>query len=184
MRTGIVNKVLVTAVVFSIGIATAANMPPVNDEALAKKMVHEVRMYPHYSIWDNIDVRVQNGNVDLIGSVSQPFKKDDLGRIAKSIPGVTSVTNDLNVLPLSNMDDRLRRQVARAIYSASPLQRYSIQAVPPIHIIVANGHVTLEGVVATEMEKEMAGIRASGAGLSFGPVTNNLHVENPSPHKS
>ena len=81
------------------------------------------------------------------------------------------------------MDNRLRMQVARAIYRDPVLSRYGMQSVPPIHIIVDNGHVTLEGVVSTEMEKNVAGIRASGAGLSFGQVTNNLRVENPSVHK-
>ena len=100
------------------------------------------------------------------------------------MPGVTSVTNDLKVLPLSTFDDQLRRRVASAIYRDSVLSRYALQAVPPIHIIVENGRVTLEGVVNNEMEKNVAGIRASSAGLSFGPVTNNLRVENPSKRNS
>jgi hyperosmotically inducible protein len=95
------------------------------------------------------------------------------------VPGVESVTNELEVLPTSFFDDRLRIQVARAVYRDPSLNRYAIQAVPPIHIIVNNGHVTLEGVVNNEMEKNIAGIRASSAGLSFGQVTNNLRVENP-----
>ena len=80
------------------------------------------------------------------------------------------------------MDDQLRVQVARSIFRDPVLSRYAMQAVPPIHIIVENGHVTLEGVVSTEMEKNIAGLRASGAGLSFGPVVNHLRVENPSKH--
>jgi hyperosmotically inducible periplasmic protein len=106
-----------------------------------------------------------------------------MARLAQRVPGVRSVTNDLEVLPLSNFDDQLRIQVARAIYRDPVLSRYGIQAVPPIHIIVDNGHVTLEGVVNNDMEKNVAGIRANGAGLSFGSVVNNLRVENPS-HKS
>jgi hyperosmotically inducible protein len=106
-----------------------------------------------------------------------------LQKIVGGIPGVKSVTNDLQVLPLSNVDDRLRVQVARAIYRDSVLSRYGMQALPPIHIIVDNGHVTLEGVVSTEMEKNVAGIRAGGAGLSFGQVVNNLRVETPSKNK-
>jgi len=111
--------------------------------------------------------------------VSQPFKQADLGRLAQSVPAVRSVTNRLEVLPTSFFDDRLRLQIARAIYRDPVLSRYAIQAVPPIHIIVDNGHVTLEGVVNNEMEKNVAGIRAGQAGLSFGQVTNNLRVENP-----
>jgi hyperosmotically inducible protein len=144
---------------------------------------HEIRMYPRYSIFDNIGFFVDEGRVELLGEVSEPFKKADLGRIAQRVPGVTSMSNELKVLPVSPMDNRLRLQVARAIYRDPVLSRYSMDPVPPIHIIVDNGHVTLEGVVSTDMDKNVAGLRANGAGLSFGQVTNNLHVENPS-HKS
>ena len=154
-----------------------------SDPSLAKKVGHEIRMYSWYTIWDNVNIKVNDGNVELMGQVSQPYKKSDLARLAQSVPGVHSVTNELEVLPLSNFDDQLRRQVARAIYRDPVLSRYAIQAVPPIHIIVDNGHVTLEGVVNNEMEKNVAGIRANAAGLSFGKVVNNLRVENPS-HKS
>ena len=155
---------------------TAANY---TDNQIAQKVVHEIRMYPRYTIWDNIQVRVRGGDVELLGQVSQPFKKPDLGRIAQSVPGVSSVTNEIEVLPNSFFDDRLRLQVARAIYRDPVLSRYAIQAVPPIHIIVDNGHVTLEGVVNNAMEKNVAGMRANQAGLSFGQVTNNLQVEQP-----
>ena len=149
------------------------------DTQVADKVTHEVRMYPRYTIWDNIAVRVREGDVELTGQVSQPFKKADLGRLAQRVPGVRSVTNQLEVLPTSFFDDRLRLQIARAIYRDPVLSRYAIQSVPPIHIIVDNGHVTLEGVVNNDMEKNVAGIRAGQAGLSFGQVTNNLRVENP-----
>ncbi len=172
---------LAMAAVLSVGLAAAKAPVNVNytDPELAAKVVHEIRMYSRYSIWDNVDVRVSKGNVELMGQVNQPYKKADLQRIIDRIPGVNSVNNDLEVLPLSPMDDRLRLRVARAIYRDSVLSRYGLQAVPPIHIIVDNGHVTLEGVVNTEMEKNVAGIRANGAGLSFGQVVNNLRVETP-----
>jgi hyperosmotically inducible protein len=92
---------------------------------------------------------------------------------------VRSVTNEIQVLPTSLFDDRLRLQIARSIYRDPSLSRYAIQAIPPIHVIVDNGHVTLEGVVNNDMEKTIAGIRASQVGLSFGQVVNNLRVENP-----
>jgi hyperosmotically inducible periplasmic protein len=137
-------------------------------------------MYPNYSIWDDISFRVSNnGQVELFGAVNQPYKRSDVERIVRRIPGVTSVTDQIKVLPLSPNDDRLRLQVARAVYGDPVLNRYALQAVGPIHIIVENGHVTLSGVVNNEMEKNVAGIRANGAGLSFGAVTNNLQVENP-----
>lgn len=170
-------KYLALAAVFSLGLASAGTVV-VSDSELAAKVTHEIRMYPHYTIWDNINFRVTNGNVDLLGEVSQPYKKSDLRNIIARLPGVKSVDNDLKVLPLSNMDDRLRVQVARAIFRDPALSRYAMGALPSIHIIVDNGHVTLEGVVGNQMEKNIAGIRANGAGLSFGPVVNNLQVEN------
>ncbi|HEY3840999.1 MAG TPA: BON domain-containing protein [Bryobacteraceae bacterium] len=182
------NKKLLRNLALAAGIsvaAAAAGTPAPatgTDSELAAKVSHEIRMYPRYSIWDNINIRVANGNVDLLGQVSQPYKKADLQRLVDRIPGVNSVNNDLTVLPLSPMDDQLRVQVARAIYRDVVLSRYAMQPVPPIHVIVDNGRVTLEGIVNTEMEKNVAGLRASGAGLSFGSVVNNLRVESPAKH--
>ena len=164
--------------------AGAASAAVPNDADLAKSVRHEVLMYSRYTVWDDVNFRVNNGHVELLGAVTQPFKKNDLGKIVQSIPGVASVTNELKVLPLSNFDDRLRLQVARAIYSYPALSRYGMGANPSIHIIVDNGHVTLTGVVNNEAEKQIAGIRASGAGLGFGPVINNLSVDQPAKKKS
>ena len=169
---------LLLALALTMGVAAAKPVVPLTDEGIVKRTGHEIRMYPRYTLWDNITYRVQNGNVELYGEVSQPFKKDDIARIVQHIPGVVSVTNNIKVLPLSSNDDRLRVQVARAIFRDPVLSRYSLGPIPSIHIIVDNGHVTLEGVVATQTEKNIAGIRASSSGLSFGPVTNNLIVEN------
>ncbi len=165
-----------------LGIAATAafGAGTATDLALQAKAGHEVRMYTRYSIFDNIGVRVVNGNVELVGQVTEPYKKKDLGNIMQHIAGVASVTNDLEVLPLSPMDNQIRIQAAQAIYRDPVLARYSLQAIGPIHIIVNNGHITLEGVVSNEMERNVAAIRASGAGLSFGPVNNHLMVERPS----
>jgi hyperosmotically inducible periplasmic protein len=171
---------LALGLALAIGVAAASTNTPLSDQTIEQKAIDEVRMYSRYTIWDNINIRVQNGNVELLGQVSQPFKKSDLQRIMMGIPGVVAVANDLRVLPLSANDDRLRMQVARAIYRDPVLSRNGLGALPSIHVIVDNGHVTLEGVVSTEMEKSVAGIRANTAGLSFGMVTNNLRVEGPS----
>ena len=184
MKTGFLGKVwMAAALLVGAGVAGAATRADANlprtDADLVKQVRHEVLMYPYYSIWDDISFRVVNGQVELMGAVNQPFKKADLGRLVQRVPGVVAVSNDVKVLPLSPNDDRLRLQVARAIYRDPVLSRYAIQAVPPIHIIVENGHVTLTGVVNSEMERNVAGIRASGAGLSFGPVVNRIQVENP-----
>jgi len=152
---------------------------PTTDDALAKQVRHVVLMYPYYGIWDQVGLFVHEGQVQLSGAVTEPFKKADLSRLVQRIPGVTGVSNEINVLPPSPMDDRLRRQVARAIYAYGPLSRYAAGPLPSIHIVVDRGHVTLSGVVATDGDKQLAGIRANGAGLSFGPVVNNLEVEHP-----
>ena len=175
------SKFMMTALL-GLGIAGAATQTnsTYTDAEVAGKLAHEIRMYSRYSIWDNINFRIRDGNVELLGQVNQPYKKADLTRLAQHVQGVTSVTNELEVLPTSFFDDQLRLRVARAIYRDPVLSRYALQAVPPVHIIVNNGHVTLEGVVNNDMEKQVAGMRAGGAGLSFGQVTNNLRVENPS----
>src|SRR5215472_19191738 len=104
MRQPIINKLMLAAALLMgsgiLGAATKDN-GPFTDNDIANKVGHEIRMYSRYSIWDNVNVRVHDSNVELSGQVSQPYKKADLTRIAQRVPGVTSVTNDLQVLPLS-----------------------------------------------------------------------------------
>ena len=175
MKRQVRGRILMTAAL-AAGAAIAATP---NDADLAKSVRHEILMYSRYTLWDDINFRVNDGNVELLGAVSQPYKKQDVGRLVEHVPGVASVTNELKVLPLSPFDDRLRLQVARAIYSDPVLSRYGMGAVPSIHIIVDNGRVTLTGAVGTQAEKQIAGMRASGVGLGFGPVVNNLSVDQP-----
>ena len=179
MKRGILGKFVMTAALV-VGIAAAADKgAPRTGAELEKSVRHEILMYPNYTLWDDISYRVNNGNVELFGAVSQPYKKSDLQSIVQHIPGVQSVTNEIKVLPLSSFDDELRIRVARAIYRDPVLSRYALGSVPSIHVIVENGHVTLTGAVNSDMEKQVAGIRASAAGLSFGPVVNQLSVDNP-----
>ena len=180
----LIARLLTSALLVGAGVAGAASQDSDKGTDLAARVRHEILMYPHYTIWDDLSFRVNEGHVELLGAVSQPYKKQDIERLVGRIPGVASVTDEVKVLPLSPMDDRLRMQVARAIYRDPSFTRYAIEAVPPIHIIVENGHVTLAGVVNNNLEKELAGMRASSAGLGFGPVTNNLEVEHPSVKKS
>ena len=179
------GRFLTIAALAAVTVFASSKNPavPRTDEELAKAVRHEVLMYPQYSLWDDISFRVNNGNVELLGAVNQPYKKDDLGRLVKNVAGVETVTNNIRVLPLSPNDDRLRIQLARAIFRDPSLSRYAQGAVPSIHIIVDNGHVTLTGAVMNQIDKQIAGIRASGAGLSFGPVVNNLTVDNPGKKK-
>ncbi len=178
MRSKVLGMLLAGATLM-LGAGKADKPVPGTDAAIAEQVRHELVMYPRYTIWDDVSFRVNGGQVELSGAVTQPFKKSDMERLVRSVPGVTGISDQIEVLPLSNQDDRLRVQVARAIYRDPSLNRYAMQALPPIHVIVDNGRVTLNGVVSTEMEKQIAGVRASTAGLSFGPVINNLRVENP-----
>jgi hyperosmotically inducible protein len=152
---------------------------PRTDADLAKAVRHQIAMYPRYSVWDDLEFRVSNGQVQLLGAVNQPYKRTGIERLVRNVPGVVGVSDEIKVLPLSPADDRLRLQVARAIFRDPALSRYGMGAVPSIHILVDNGHVALAGVVSSDMDKNIAGIRANGAGLSFGTVTNNLEVEHP-----
>jgi hyperosmotically inducible protein len=144
-------------------------------EKLIKEVRHQLVMLPYYSVFDNLAYKVEGDKVTLFGQVTRPTLKSDAEAAVKSIEGVASVVNNIEVLPLSPMDDQLRRAVYRAIYGDSALSRYSIQAVPPIHIIVKNGSVTLEGVVDSESDKNLANLRTSQVPNVFS-VKNNLVV--------
>jgi hyperosmotically inducible protein len=133
-------------------------------------------MLPYYGVFDNLVYKVDGYTVTLMGQVSRPTLKSDAENVVKKIEGVEHVKNEIEVLPVSPNDNRIRRGVFRAIYSDPTMDRYAIQAIPPIHIIVKNGNVALEGVVATEADKNIAGIRANGVSGVFSLV-NNLRVE-------
>jgi len=183
MKLRMLGQVTMAALLLGWGAAGAATKesapPPLSDAGIARRLAHEVNMYPYYTIWDAVSFQVANGQVAIQGAVNQPFKKSDIESIVRHVPGVTGVTDDVKVMPLSPFDDRIRIAVARAIYSDPALSRYAMLPVPGIHILVDGGHVTLTGVVNNELERSVAGMRASGAGMSFGPVTNNLVVERP-----
>lgn len=149
-----------------------------NYEAWLKQEVrHQLLEVPWYSVFDNLAFQVNGSEVTLLGQVVNPTLKIDAGNAVKSIEGVTKVNNNIEVLPNSPMDDQIRRAEYHAIYGDPSLYRYSMGAVPSIHIIVKNGHVTLVGTVANEMDKNLAGIRAKTVPNVFS-VENDLHVEN------
>jgi hyperosmotically inducible protein len=170
-------KRLLSLVLVTGGALIAADQGTVANNKLVKEIRHELVMLPYYNVFDNLSFKVEGGKVTLMGQVAKPTLKSDAERVVKSVEGVESVDNRIEVLPLSPNDDRIRMGVYRAIYGNTSLQRYGLQAVPPIHIIVRNGQVTLEGVVATEADKNIANLQANGVPGVFG-VTNNLRVEN------
>ena len=147
------------------------------ENRIAREVRHQLVMLPYYGVFDDLAFRLDGGNVTLLGAVVRPVLKSDAENVVKRIEGVTQVVNEIKVLPPSPMDDQIRRAVYRAIYGDPALStRYGFRAVPSIHIIVDNGRVTLEGVVANEADKNLANLRANGVANVFS-VTNELQVE-------
>jgi hyperosmotically inducible periplasmic protein len=148
-----------------------------NDGALAtsKKVRHGLVMMPYVTIFDNLSYKVDGGTVTLYGKVTRPVLKDDAGRLVSRIEGVEHVDNQIEVLPLSPFDNQIRHATARAIYGYPMLNRYGWGTQPSIRIIVENGHVTLEGVVNSQTDRNVAGIRANSVPGVFS-VTNDLRV--------
>ena len=150
---------------------------PETQAQLEERVRHELVMLPYFNIYDDLSFRVENGKVTLLGEVTRPTLKSDAEGVVKRIAGVTSVQNQIEVLPLSNFDNGIRQRVTQAVYGQSALNRYALGAHPSIHIIVKNGNVTLQGVVANDMDRNIAGIQANSVSGVFN-VTNNLRVEN------
>jgi len=142
---------------------------------IQKEVRHELVMLPFLTVFDNLAFQVSGYNVRLLGQVTNPSLKSDAENVVKKIEGVEKVDNQIEVLPSSPMDDRIRRSLYRAIYGYAPLQRYAMPVLKPIRIIVKNGNVALEGVVDSETDKNLAGMRARGVPGTFS-VTNNLVV--------
>jgi hyperosmotically inducible protein len=169
----------VACAILVLGCAVAAGQanqaPARSTERITKEVRHELLMLPYLGVFDNLAYKVDGYNVTLVGQVTRPTLKSDAENVVKKIEGVEHVDNQIEVLPPSPQDDRLRRQLYRAIYGFPALQKYSLGVQQPIRIIVKSGKVTLEGVVDNEGDKNMANIRANGVPGIFS-VTNNLQV--------
>jgi hyperosmotically inducible periplasmic protein len=150
---------------------------PPDEARMIQEVRHKLVMLPYYSVFDDLGFTVNGGTVTLVGAVTRPVLKEDAGKTVKDVEGVTSVVNNIEVLPLSTIDDQLRRRVYQVIYGDPALStRYGYRTLPSIHIIVKNGNVRLEGVVANEMDRSLAFIRANGVPGAF-HVDNDLRVE-------
>jgi hyperosmotically inducible protein len=146
-----------------------------SQERITKEVRHELLMLPWFGVFDNIAFKVDGSTVTLLGQVVRPSLKSDAENAVKHIEGVEKVVNQIEVLPTSPMDDRLRLELYRAIYGYPALEKYALGVQKPIRIIVKNGHVMLEGVVDNESDKNLAGLRANSVPGIFS-VTNNLQV--------
>ncbi|HLK07087.1 MAG TPA: BON domain-containing protein [Candidatus Angelobacter sp.] len=145
-------------------------------DRISREVYHELVMLPQLTIFDNIQYKVDGNKVTLMGQVRDAILKDSAEKTVKHIEGVDSVNNQIEILPASGNDDRIRREVARALFNDERLFHYSMGSVPPIHIIVKGGHVTLEGVVNSEADKNEANIRANSVPGVFS-VDNHLQVQ-------
>lgn len=168
------HKILL--VVLLAGPLCLASQNDAGRNRLIRQVRHELVMLPYYGVFDHLAYKVDGYKVTLLGQVTRPTLKSAAENVVKEIEGVESVDNQIVVLPLSPNDDRLRVALYRAIYSRPGLDRYALMAVPPIHIIVANGNVSLEGYVASESDRNLANITANGVSGVFS-VTNNLMVD-------
>ncbi len=143
---------------------------------IVREVRHELVQIPWYSVFDNLGYMVNGSVVTLNGQVRNGNIKDDAEAAVKRIPGVTKVVNHIEILPASPMDNQIRMALYRAIYNEPELQRYAEGILRNIHIIVNQGHVTLEGMVDNETDKNLAYLRANGVADVFS-VTNNLQVQ-------
>ena len=177
--------VLAGALIFSAGFAAKKDKEhndafvtgEENESRIAREVRHQLLMLPYYGLFDDLAFRVDGSVVTLEGAVVRPTLKSDAEHVVKKIEAVTQVANEIKVLPVSPMDDEIRRAEYRAIYGDPSISvRYGYRALPSIHIIVENGHVTLEGVVANEADKNLIGLRANGVPNVFS-LANDLRVE-------
>jgi hyperosmotically inducible periplasmic protein len=146
-----------------------------SQERIIREVRHELLMLPYFGVFDYIAFKVDGSTVTLLGQVVRPVLKSDAENSVKRIEGVEKVDNQIEVLPPSSMDDGLRIALFRAIYQYPALQKYELGVQKPIRIIVKNGRATLEGVVDSEADKNLAGLRANTVPGIFS-VTNNLQV--------
>jgi len=153
-----------------------ASAAETTDEQIARNVTHAIRLYSGYEIFDWVEGNVENGVVTLTGAVRLPQSQKDYTTLAQRVPGVTSVRNEIRVLPLSTYDDQIRRAAARSIYRDPAFAQYAMQANPPVHILVENGRIELKGIVATPLEKQLIENRVRNSIIAFA-ITNNLEVE-------
>ena len=172
-------KTLFASLVVGLSVLSAS---PAFSQAIERKdlqvfndIADQVNRYTQLTIFDSISASVSDGRVVLSGWVTMPYKRDDIEKRLRSVEGIASVDNQIGVLPVSHFDDELRFRIARAIYSHSLFWNYAAMANPPIRVVVNRGHVTLEGVVQSNVERMLARSLAS----SFGAfdVKNDLKTD-------
>jgi len=182
MNRTIVTDFLLLAAIAAVALPAAAQNGTSGQSPaemrIAREVRHEIVMLPYLGVFDYIAFEVRGYNVKLTGAVTRPTLKTDAERAVKHVEGVEKVDNQIGVLPPSTMDDGLRLRLFRAIYRYPALEKYALGVIKPIRIIVKSGHVTLEGVVDNETDKNLVNLRANSVPGIFS-VTNNLRVVKP-----
>ena len=169
------KNLIVAALTTALSISSAIAQTATETSNLQRKVRHELVMMPYLGVFDNLSYRIDQGVVTLTGEVTRPTIKSDAARIVSRVEGVKSVINEIEVLPLSPFDDRIRIATYRAIYGYGPLQRYGLGTQKSIRIIVKNGNVSLEGVVDNATDRSLANLRANQVPGVFS-VSNDLQV--------
>jgi hyperosmotically inducible protein len=154
----------------------AASDQALERQQISKRVRQELVTLPYYGVFDNLAYEIEGRTVTLYGQVVRPSTRSDAARRVAKIGGVERVVNNIEVLPLSNFDERIRREAYRSIFNTSGLYRYAIGGNPSLHIVVNRGHLTLEGVVGTAMDRQLAEFAARDVSGVFS-VTNNLRAE-------
>jgi hyperosmotically inducible protein len=169
------NRVILVVSALLLVVSAIAAAPP-DRQNLQERIRKELVTLPYYGVFDNLAYDVNGDTVTLSGQVVRPITKSDAQHRVAKLPGVERVVNNIEVLPPSPMDNGIRIRTYRAVFRSGSLYRYAQGANPSVHIVVDRGHVTLEGVVSTQMDSQLAYMAANGVSGVFS-VTNNLRVE-------
>jgi hyperosmotically inducible protein len=176
MKSKLVVVVFILLSLATFGLTQDRDQPSAkSQDRITREVRHELLMLPYFGVFDYIAFKVEGSTVTLLGQVVRPSLKSDAENALKHIEGVEKVDNQIEVLPPSPMDDGLRIRLYREIYGYPALEKYALGVQKPIRIMVKNGRVTLEGVVDSEADKNLAGLRANTVPGIF-QVTNNLQV--------
>ena len=168
-------KRLFTAAALALALSTPALAADPGNLQTFRAVQKQVLLYPHFTIFDTVNLQIDGDAVKLTGKVTMPYKRDDIERRVRQVAGVQRVDNDIEVLPVSQFDDDLRIGIAHAIYSNPAFRSFAAMANPPIHVIVENGHVTLDGVVLNEVDRAIA--RSIVGGFPAFSFKNQLRTE-------
>jgi hyperosmotically inducible protein len=181
---GLFFRMVIVSVLFlglgELGMASIpknqVQLPPnAQNPGLVEKVRHSLLMLPYYSVFDELAFTIDGSNVVLTGEVTRPILKSEAEKAVRDVSGVSNVTDKIEVLPLSKMDDSIRIATYRAIFSMPGFEKYADQTVSPIRIIVKNGNISLDGVVATNFDRTMAETAARRVPFAFS-VTDNLAI--------